>query len=407
MLGDVYQTQQPTLFVADGVTTTYTATVATPMSATGTIQDQQGSFTVSFSNGVLTGTGLFSSGTINYATGAISLTFTTPPLAGDRCYATYIQAIPYRVAWSAIGDPTNWPVPLTNAAIGFQSGINDLQPDLGQIMFIAGYPLYALIFQKTGITRAQYIGGNVVWSWQPFEFKRGCVAHGAAIKVGPRVYFLADDGFYVTDGASVVPIGTTSDNSQGIDRWLWQNINTGALESIRAGYDAGKRCVFFAIPTGQNTLPDTLLTYNPLAQRWTKSQVSTETIWTADDGSDGNPGTRQSLGVIDQTHTPNLLSGTSLTGYLESCDVFYVDGNRRTITGARPHATGATPALVTVGARNGLQDSVLYSTPTYVNQFSKVASVFLGGMYTRVKVQYRDANLVSGATLSVVKQGPI
>src|SRR6185369_12992245 len=105
--------------------------------------------------------------------------------------------------------------------------------------------------------------------WQPYEFKRGCIAHGAAIKVGSYVYFLADDGFYVTDGANVVPIGTKQDNSQGIDRWFFSNVNLNALESIRSGYDATKRCVFFAIPTGSNTLPDTLLIYNVLAQRWT------------------------------------------------------------------------------------------------------------------------------------------
>jgi hypothetical protein len=337
----------------------------------------------------------------------LSLTFSTAPPTGDVVYAQYIQAAPYRCWWPAIGDPTNWPVPLTNAALAVQSGYNDLQVDLGPVMFVAGYPLYSLVFQRFGITRAQYIGGNVVFSWQPYEFKRGCIAHGAAIKVGPIVYFLADDGFWYTDGANVVPVGTAGDNSSGIDKWLWSNLNTAALEAIRAGYDSTLRCIFFAVPTGTNTLPDTLLVYNLLSQRWTRALIASETLWTADNGANGVPGTRQILGIMDQTHTPDTLSGAPLTGYLETCDLYATDGLRRVTTGVRPHVNSTDLPLVTVGNRNSLADPVVYAPSNYVDAFSKIAPAMGGGIYNRARVQSTNAQSFQGATLELETEGSL
>ena len=408
-LGDLYQQQQQTLFTGNGSTATYSGFLATPMGQNISIADQQATFAGLFGldGQLIEAVGTLTGGTINYATGALSLTWSTAPATGDLVFASYTQQAPYRCAWSAIGDPTTWPTPLTNAALAVQSGINDLDAQQGQVMFIAGYPLYGLIFQTFGITRASYIGGNVVFSWQPYEFKRGCIAHGAAIKVGPLVYFLADDGFYVTDGANVTPIGTASDNSSGIDNWFWQSVNPLALEAIRAGYDATKRSIFFAIPTGTNTLPDTLLVFNVIAQRWTRSQIPVETIYTADNGIDGTPATKQRLGIIDQAHTPGNLTGPLLTGYAESCDMYFVDGMRRFISGVRPHANCGDNPLVTVGSRKSLTDAVSYSASSSPDQFSRIAPVMASGIYNRVRVQSAAFTSAHGASLLIEQGGSV
>jgi hypothetical protein len=345
--------------------------------------------------------------TIDYTTGAISLAFGTAPPSGDAVYASTTQVAPYRVQWSAIGDPTNWPIPLTQNALAFQSGYQDLQPDLGQVMFIAGYPLYGLIFQRFGITRANYIGSGEVFSFATYEFTRGVVAHGAAVQVDNLVFFLADAGFYVTDGANVQPIGTSPDNSSGIDHWFWENVNQSALEAIRSGYDAEKRCVFFAVPTGTNTLPDTLLSYNPAAQRWTRSAVPSQTIWSSDNGADNAPATRQTLGLIDQSSTPNELVGPTLTGYLESCDVYGIDGNRRLTTGVRPQVDSSDSPVCTVGVRNSLQDPVTYGIGASADSFSNTAPALSGGIYTRLRVSSASATSLKGGTLYMEEEGPM
>jgi hypothetical protein len=408
MLGDLYQYQQTLLFTGTGSQTSYSGTVAnTPMNASAVVSDAQGLLSGTVSGGVVTGSGYLSSGTVNYSTGAVNLQFSTAPPSGDNVYLDYTWEAPYRVWWSEIGNPTGWPTPLTQAAYAAQSGYNDLEVDLGPVMFIAGYPLYGLIFQRFGITRAQYIGGNTVWAFQTYERKRGCIAHGAAIQVASIVYFLADDGWYYTDGANVVPIGTAPDNSSGIDKWFWSNVNTSYLETIRAGYDASKRCIFFSIPTGTNTLPDTLLTYNLLSQRWTRAPIASECLWTADNGANGTPGTTQLLGLVDQTHTPNNLTGTPLTGYLESCDLFFNDNNGRLVTGVRPQIACTDTPVVVVGSRNALTDSVAYSASSTPDPFARIAPVLQRGIYNRVRVQSATATNLQGATMLVEKDAPI
>ncbi len=410
MLGDLYQAQSQLLFTGNGSLTSFAGTLNTPMLAAGTISDQQLALSGVFNNGaVLTG-GLLSQGVVDYFSGAINLVFSSAVPNGDQVYANYVTAAPYRVQWSAIGNMTSWPTPLTNAAIAAQSGYNDLEQDLGQVKFIAGYPLYAVILQTKGITRASYIGGNVVWSWQTYERKRGLVAHGAAVQVGANVYFLSDAGFFYTDGANVIPIGTAEDNSAGIDHWFWANINLSALEAIRSGYDGQKRCVMFAIPTGSNTLPDTLLTYNVLAGRWTRATLSSESIWTADNGTDGAPGTRQTLGVFDQSHTPNKLSGSpTLTGYLESCDLSFSDGLTRFTPSVRPNIACTDTPTVTVGIRNTLESAVTYSAAGTADSFGGgFAPTLIGkGLYTRIRISSTAASAINGATAKMRPGGPL
>lgn len=339
--------------------------------------------------------------TINYTTGAITLYTSAAPANGDVISASYTQAAPYRVQWSAIGDPTNWPIPLTNAALAAQSGFQDLEPDLGVVMGIVGYPLYALLFQKSGITRAVYQGGNVVFAFATYEFKRGLIAHGAFVQVGPTVYLLSDQGWLSTDGANVNPIGTATDNSAGIDNWFWSNVNRSALEAISGAYDAAMRCVTFAIPTGTNTQPDTLLIYNIIAQRWTKSKLSTSIIWSDTDG------TRHRLGVFSQTSIYQLIAGPTVAGYLESCDISFLDGQRRLCTGVRPKINSTDQPLVTVGNRDSLQEDVQYGNGSFPDRFSKIAPALSGGIYTRVRLQSSAASSINAATVLLETEGPM
>jgi hypothetical protein len=344
--------------------------------------------------------------TINYESGALSLTFTQAPPNGDAIYAAYTQCVPYRVQWSAIGDPTTWPAPLTETALTLQSGYEDLEVDLGPVMLVAGYPLYGVIFQQYGITRASYVGGQVVFSFAVISRSRGLVAHGAFVQVGMLVYFLATDGWMVTDGNSVTPIGTDAENDVGIDGWFFANVNTAALEAIRGGYDSTTRCVTFAIPTGSNTLPDTLLTFNPLAGRWTKSAIPTECIW-SDTNASSTPGTDIQLGVFTQAHQYSSMTGPTLNGYLETCDVMATDGGVRYTFEIRPNVASIDTPQAILGTRNSMTDSVNYTVSMAPDPFSRVVPVMGVGVYTRAVVSASQASAFTGATLTQEVGGPV
>ena len=383
----------------DGSTTTFTGTIPNvPVRPSTVLVDG-----LYLDNGA----GVFSvpalTGTVNYATGAISVTFTTPPGIGVSVYAQYTQAFPQRVQWSGIAAPTYFPVPLTNAAIAVQSSYEDLPSELGPVVGVVGYPLYALILQKNGITRANYVGGQVVFSFGTYEWKRGPITRTAWVQVGNVVYYLSEQGFLATDGASVVPIGTDQQNGGGIDRWFWSNVNTSYLSQITAGYDANLRCVAFSITTGSNTSPDTLLLYNPLAQRWTRSAVPAIQVWSDTDG------TRHRLGLIGKpTYAVySLLTGTPATGYVESGDMQFSDGKTRYITGARLNVNSSDVPTLTIGTRNTLTTSVTYASPAAPDSFSGIAPVLAQGIYTRARVSSANATSINGATLMIETGGMV
>jgi hypothetical protein len=345
-------------------------------------------------------TGTIASGlnTINYTTGAVALSLSSAPATGDLIYASYTQAAPYRVWWSAIGDPTNWPIPLTANAIAFQSGYQDLNAAQGPVMAIAGYPLYGLIFQLTGITRANYVGGNVVFSFGLYSQNRGLICHGGAIQVGTLVYFLSQDGFFVTDGNSISPIGTDQNNQAGIDNWFWANVNQAALSAISCAYDDTTRCIYFAIPTGTNTLPDTVLTYNPIANYWTRAAIASELIFTDDNGS-SVPANEIRLGLFTQSHQYSSLLGSTLAGYLESCDLMPTDMSYRITTGVRPNVACTDTPRALAGFRNSMQDAITYTASATPDPFSRQVPVLQTGLYTRARVSSAAATAMNGATL--------
>jgi hypothetical protein len=122
-----------------------------------------------------------------------------------------------RVQWSAENDPTaSWVTDRTA-----QSGLAELQPEYGKITAIAG-DRYPLVFQERGISRIDPVGPPTVFNIQTIEEARGCIAPGSAVTVGFLTYFLAHDGFWATDGASVQPVGT-----RRVNKWFFDNVSEG------------------------------------------------------------------------------------------------------------------------------------------------------------------------------------
>lgn len=342
--------------------------------------------------GVLSTTGL--TGTVNYSTGVLTLTFTAAPPAAAKIQAYYLNAFPYRVQWSQIANQLSWPTPLTNTALAAQSGYEDLDSSFGAVLAIAGFPQFGIVFQRFGITRMSYVGSQVVFSFAPFEKKRGAISGHAVVAVGQLVYFLADDGFWMTDGSQTSSIGTSPDNDQqGIDNWFAENVNQNALQVISAGYDATIRSVLFAVPTGSHTIPDTLLIYNPGMQKWTKAALSAEFVWS------DNTGAKHQLGIVNQAHKYATLSGAPAAGYVESADMIFPDGMTRYATGVRPIVQCTDVPVARMGVRASEMDAVAYTADAAPDKFSRICPVFAQGNLQRVRVTSSNAQAMTGAVV--------
>ena len=302
-------------------------------------------------------------------------------------------AFPYRVQWSGIGDPGNWPVPLTIEAIAAESSYEDLTQDFGQVMFIGGGPQLGVILQRTGITRAQYVGGDVVFDFLPFERKQGLIARGAAVQVGAFTHFISDSGFRVTDGSQVNSTGSTQ--AAALDKWLLNNLNLDATAAIRCAYDSSLRVVMFALPTGVNTLPDTLLLLNTDSGQWTKGQQALEFLWTHDNG------TQHVADCFDQSHTLSEFTGAPLTGYCETYDMSFLDSLFRDLPQATPHIVCSDSPTMRITTKRSADDVGKVTGDMRRNGFSRSCTFdpSPSGLFMRARVSSANASAINGATL--------
>lgn len=113
------------------------------------------------------------------------------------------QTGPFVMQWSGLAAPATWDTPNTQQSRADQSGAQTLPSECGAITYITQGMQLGIVLQERGVTRVQYVGGDVVFSFYTLDKQHGCIAHDSAALVGNAVYFLSADGFYSTDGNSV------------------------------------------------------------------------------------------------------------------------------------------------------------------------------------------------------------
>ena len=84
------------------------------------------------------------------------------------------------VQWSSFNTPTAW-------TAGVNQADSEILPEGGAITGMTGGQ-YGLVFQENRITRMDYRGGNVIFSFRRIEDNIGAVQGKSVIKVGNLVY---------------------------------------------------------------------------------------------------------------------------------------------------------------------------------------------------------------------------
>lgn len=280
--------------------------------------------------------------------------------------------IPYLVQWSSINDPLTWPTPGSAAALAAQAGQQTLQAEAGAVTTIAGGQFWGLIFQRRAITRFTYVGGSTVFQIDNFERSRGCWAPQSHVQVGNVSYFLAHDGFYVTDGQQVKPIGGGK-----VDRWVSERLNQGLIERVTAGIDWANKCIYWSFPTVDST-PDTILIYSITGDRFSWAEQDAQLVFPSFseavtlEGLDALYATLEDIGVsldssVWQGGVPTIMgfsssklatfTGASPGAIFETAERDENPFGRIFVRGVRPLVTGS-PTLITVAlAMRDMQDN--------------------------------------------------
>ena len=141
--------------------------------------------------------------------------FTVPITEDALCCATVrdfiviggLSSDRFSVRWSAIGDPTDWPIPNTDDARSKQSGQQAFPTEFGWVTGIAGNDFYMYVFQQRAISKGTYVGGDTVFSFDTFEEGRGCVRQGMLASIDDKTIFESDRGRHMLENDQIMDIG--------------------------------------------------------------------------------------------------------------------------------------------------------------------------------------------------------
>lgn len=317
-------------------------------------------------------------------------------LVAGNIFTSTNGATPHWIQWSAVSNPASWPIPDTQTAYAFQSGAQALYPEYGPVMAISDNESFGLIFQRTGIVRAEYTGGNTVFQFYTFQKKRGALGPNAVARVGNKYYFASPDGFFVTDGGNTTPIGY-----QLVDNWFFANANAATLGNVCAAADTQNKLVYFAFQSKTGSTLDSLLIYNYEEQRWTYCQQSMEFL--AQGISSGNAYVPFAFST---SHAVGPFTGTPSSAILETMDLNFNTGGWSLINQVRSLSQGTSN--MRVGSRPSLGDTVAW-TPYYSgNARDNVVGLRSAGVFHRVGVQLLgNFGFATGATVWPVNAGTL
>ena len=184
---------------------------------------------------------------------------------------------PGAIRWSGIDRPDEWPTPGTNAAQYIQSDIQ-VFPVGGKVMSIVGAVggVDGLIFMERAIHRATYVGPPYIMQFDPVDHEQGTIAEKSPVVCGTMCFYLSEDGWKVTDGASVRPIGNGR-----VDRWFFSQCAPDRIREVRGVHDSAHRLAVWSFPTtgAPAGTHDLLLIYSYTLDKWSYAQCSVECLF--------------------------------------------------------------------------------------------------------------------------------
>jgi hypothetical protein len=306
----------------------------------------------------------------------------------DFVVTANVGGVANKVQWSDINDFTNWTSGSASQA-DYQ-----LLPDGNTIQGITGGE-FGVIFLEKAIVRMSYIGSPLFFQFDTIARNLGCIASGSIAQFGATSFWLADDGFYSTDGNVVTPIGV-----EKVDRYFFDNLDYNSLSTISSSIDPVNKLVVWNYPKA--TGGRELIMYNWQIQRWSRAETDVTTMAYAATATTtlealDNFGTIDTLpasldssiwagGIATLKGTRGqyivAFNGSSATANIVTPDLEI--GFNSTITLARTQIDNGS-STVQVASRKMLDDTITYSSSVTTDDENR-ASLRSSGRYHRLSV---------------------
>ena len=299
-----------------------------------------------------------------------------------------VGGVANKVQWSDINDETNWTSGSTS-----QSDYQ-IVPDGGNIQGVSGGE-FGIIFLEKSIVRMSYIGSPLFFQFDTIARNIGCVTSGSIAQYGTLSFFLAEDGFYSTDGSTITPIGT-----QKVDKYFYEHLQVSSIDTISSAIDPINKLVVWNYPKA--TGGRELLIYNWQLQRWTRAETDIDYVSYSATTSitlealdafgtvDTLPASMDSniwvggLTTLKGVRGTNIISfsGPSATAEIITPDI--EAGNNSIVTLARPQIDNGS-STVKVASRKELNDTITFGTSATTSSEGR-ASLRSAGRFHRLSI---------------------
>ena len=311
---------------------------------------------------------------------------------------------------SSLNDHTSWTV---NAAT--QATTGRLVGAGGEIVAAKAFGADSIVaYKSNALYHGRYVGGNVVWQWAEVPTV-GAAGKRAVCDLGFSHFIVAQDGFWLYDGARPVQVGTAE-----IRQWFATNVTAAQLSKVEVSYEQDRNRVWIFFPYSGSTTLNKALVYHVGTGQWGLVTVSIETslvywppsttwggtatTWAQQaegwDSPTWNAGAR-SMGVFNTSHKLVTLTGTPGTSWFQTADHGDPRKSSRVTEAFVEYATRPTTAALRLYTSFGLGGPEIVGSS--VTGYDEVGSASTPGRFTaRAHGRYHRAEFTFTGACRVV-----
>ncbi|NIR50009.1 hypothetical protein GWO43_16040 [candidate division KSB1 bacterium] len=215
------------------------------------------------------------------------------------------------ITFSAVNDSEKW----TQACGGGTQPV----PDGGPIVGGTGGE-FGTILQEHAITRMNFVGGNLRFTFDRVEGAIGCIAGGSIVEHKGRTFYLSEEGFQVFNGAESVNISTDR-----ITETFFDELDRANIDTMSVGLDPKNSIIIWSYPTSSTRK---LLLYNYASNRWADSDQILTCLHTSQE-------TSTQIGGFDSSNDLVQFTGAALSAILSTGEIELFPGFNATVLSAR------------------------------------------------------------------------
>lgn len=260
---------------------------------------------------------------------------------------------PGGVQWSGLDDPEHWPAIGTDEAQFAQSD-RQVFPVGGRVQAVVGGVggVDGLVFLENAVQRMTYVGAPYIFQFDSVDRQAGLAAPRSAVVCGPYCLYLSADGWKLTDGATVRPIGV-----ERVNRWFFDYCDSRRVSEVRGVHDPYNQLALWSFPDAHAPagVHNMVILYNYAVDRWSCGYLRTEALYIDSPrgltleqldsfgsldalpfGSLDSPTLKDGLpgvAVFDESHTLGQLTGATRSASFGTVEF---GGRRVMVHGVRP-----------------------------------------------------------------------